>query len=363
MERILSLVVTAVLLHATSSSQANPYALSQSERVDLQKALRADTLLARWASRAGDPVRQYEGFKRDLWRSDSAWNQDQEHVKPFTDLGATRKFELLPLIDYFTSDDSLLGENGVSYLIRTDDATILFDVGLNEKDADPSPLLKNMKRLGVRVEEIDAIVISHPHGDHIGGSARENTFSLSSRQLDLPEMKVLTPIPMTYPGLKPVCSREPIRIAKGVATIGIIACPLFFGSTVEQGLAINVEDRGIVIVSGCGHQTVGKMVQRAERIFGAPPYAILGGFHLPMTEGGRLNPYIKYYVTGRLPWNSLEPADIAGIIDLLKQKNVRLVGISGHDSCDSTIAVFKQAFGNSYVDIAVGKKITIPQGG
>jgi 7,8-dihydropterin-6-yl-methyl-4-(beta-D-ribofuranosyl)aminobenzene 5'-phosphate synthase len=121
----------------------------------------------------------------------------------------------------------------------------------------------------------------------IGASAWENTFSLSSRR----------------------------------------PCPLFLGSTVEQGLAINVEERVTVIVSGCGHSTVGNMVQRAERLPEAPLHGILGGFHLPITDRGRLGRCIEYYVTGRLPWDHLAPADSAGIIDLLKRKNIRLLGI------------------------------------
>ena len=334
--------------------------LSPRELDELHQALKADSVLAQMVEGFGDPVMLYEQFKTNLRADDSLWRYDQEHVKPFLDVGSTRRFEMLPLIDWFSSSDSLVHESGVAYLLRTDDATILFDVGLNRQDADPSPLLMNMERLGVRLEDIDMIVISHPHSDHVGGSKWEDqgSFSLTSHQIPLGHKQVFTPIPMVYPGVEPVYTRQPTRIAKGVATIGVIQRPLFFGETEEQALAIDVEGKGIVIVSGCGHQTIERLLQRTERLFQRPIYALLGGFHLPLTEGRNIHRYYKYFVTGRPPWVFLEAADITNLIGVLKRNGVHVVGVSGHDTCDSTIAMFKSAFGSSYVDIAVGKTVT-----
>jgi 7,8-dihydropterin-6-yl-methyl-4-(beta-D-ribofuranosyl)aminobenzene 5'-phosphate synthase len=359
MKRTFPLLALAILLSAGSHSQTNPFTLSQAERDDLKNAIATDSVMAQWAREMPHPAAVYEDFKRDLWRSDSAWNYDQQHLQPLPDIGTTRRFELLPLIDRLTSDDSLLGESGVSYLIRTDSATILYDVGANARREDPSPLVRNMKRLGVSLGEIDFIVISHPHSDHNGGVG-EGSFALTRGRLDLPQIEVFIPTPMTYPGLNPVCRKEPTRIANGVATIGLIDCPLFIGSTVEQALAVSVEGKGMVIISGCGHETLEKIVARTESLFGHPPYGILGGFHLPTAETGRLNPILKYVVTGRLPWKFLEAGDIVKIIDLLKRKHVRLVGISPHDSSDLTIDLFRKAFDDSYTNIAVGTKVTIP---
>jgi 7,8-dihydropterin-6-yl-methyl-4-(beta-D-ribofuranosyl)aminobenzene 5'-phosphate synthase len=361
MKRILFPFIMLFMVGDIIIAQDKHPTLSKSEVEALTNALSMDSAFSTMVTSAGDPVKLYENFKSNLRTADSLWNYDQEHLSSLRDIGSTKRFELLPLIDWFTSNDSLIGESGVSYLIRTDDATILFDVGLNLHDVDPSPLLRNMKRLGIRLEEIDVIVISHPHGDHIGGKKWEGkgTLSLTSRQIDLGRKRVYTPIPMTYPGLKPVFSQQPTRIAKGVATIGVIACPLFFGSTVEQAVAINVEKRGIVVVSGCGHQTIEKLVRRTERLFDQPIYGLLGGFHLPLTEGRNIRPYLKYFYTGRLPWQPLTRAEVTNIADMLKLKGVQIIGISGHDSCDSTIAIFRNAFGKSYTDIIVGKSVSL----
>ena len=53
---------------------------------------------------------------------------------------------------------------GFSCLIKGTDKTILFDTG-----GDGSILLANMKKLGIDPGEIDLIVLSHIHGDHVGG--------------------------------------------------------------------------------------------------------------------------------------------------------------------------------------------------
>ena len=162
---------------------------------------------------------------------------------------------------------------------------------------------------------------------------------------------------MTYPGLQPEYIPKPTKIAKGVATIGVIPCPLFFANTQEQALAINVKDKGIVIVSGCGHQTIERIIQRTESLFVEPIHALLGGFHLPVTEGRNIHKYYQYFLTNRLPWKPLTVSEVSSMVDLLKKKGVKFVGISGHDSCDSSIDMFKDAYKNSYIDIVVGEKI------
>jgi 7,8-dihydropterin-6-yl-methyl-4-(beta-D-ribofuranosyl)aminobenzene 5'-phosphate synthase len=74
-----------------------------------------------------------------------------------------------PLIDFYTANGGLTGEPGVSFLVRADDCTLLFDVGLNHKKESPSPLVRNMNSLGTSRDGIDAVLISHCHVDHTGG--------------------------------------------------------------------------------------------------------------------------------------------------------------------------------------------------
>ena len=64
-------------------------------------------------------------------------------------LPPVQALEVLPLIDWYAARDGLETESGVSYLVRADDTTILFELGLNRKGEPEPPLLRNMARLGV----------------------------------------------------------------------------------------------------------------------------------------------------------------------------------------------------------------------
>ncbi len=336
--------------------------LTDEELSNLQAALEQDTNLARLVDYFGeDPVRLYENYKMAVHRSDSIWQHDQHALTQFDDFGVTEHLEILPLIDWFTGNESLAGEAGVAYLIRTDQATILFDLGENSQNEDPSPLLKNMEKLGVTIDEIDFIVISHNHGDHTGGGkwSRQKTFSLTDHQLELEDIVVYTPEQMSYPGLEPIHAPAPVKICEGIGTTGVIPAPLFFLEVGEQALLVNLKDKGIVIISGCGHQTMEKLVRRAELLFDEPIYGILGGFHLPISTGRNIGPIYRYVVTGHLPWDPLQREDIEDHVALLKTAGVKIVGISAHDSCDESIAVFRETFRENYRDIIVGRKISL----
>ncbi len=60
---------------------------------------------------------------------------------------------------------------------------------------------------------------------------------------------------------------------------------LFLGRIDEQALAVNVEGKGIVLVVGCGHQTVPRMLHRASQLFDEPIHGIVGGLHYPLPHG------------------------------------------------------------------------------
>jgi phosphoribosyl 1,2-cyclic phosphodiesterase len=65
---------------------------------------------------------------------------------------------------YFTSINS--GSNGNCYYVGNDNEAILVDVGLTCKEVE-----KRINRLGLSINKIKAIFISHEHSDHIKGLA------------------------------------------------------------------------------------------------------------------------------------------------------------------------------------------------
>jgi 7,8-dihydropterin-6-yl-methyl-4-(beta-D-ribofuranosyl)aminobenzene 5'-phosphate synthase len=286
-------------------------------------------------------------------------------VEKIRNIGSTKILEILPLIDWYTDRGDLKGEAGVSYLVKTDESLILFDVGMNKNNEDPSPLLYNMNKLGINPEKIDVIVISHNHMDHTGGFkwSSKKSFSLTSHQSDLGNKRVYTPVPMTYPGLKPVSADQPTIISKGVATTGTLPSYLFLaGWTQEQSLAINVAGKGIVLIVGCGHQTVPRLTERVSQLFNEPIVGIVGGLHYPVTDS-RIRvagiPIQMLFGTGKAPWSFVTMEDVNKNIVVLQKLKLEIVALSPHDSCDASLDTFRKAFPSSFREIKVGKKLVI----
>ena len=280
------------------------------------------------------------------------------------DFGETRALKILPLIDWHTARPELRGEMGVSYLIETDEHRILFDVGRNTEQESPSPLELNMKSLDVGLDSIDTVFISHNHFDHVGGMANQKgqTFSVGLEQVPLPDVRAFVPIPMTYPGLSPIHAAEPTRIGPGLASTGTIPRQLVFGWIDEQALVVQVAGRGGILIVGCGHQTIPKLLQRYDQVFSEPLYGIVGGLHYPVPEG-RLNALglnvQRRLASGDGMFAPLTMDDIESDMNALRARNLGLIGVGGHDSSDDVIAMFADAFGDAYRHVRVGDPIVV----
>jgi len=290
-------------------------------------------------------------------------------IGKITGMGQVDSLTIIPLIEYYSVDDGYRTEEGVSYLIKAGDSTILFDLGYNKKSEHPSPLLLNLQKAGIPLGEIDKIVISHIHRDHIGGNSGEknHTFSLSAGRVILPSIPVYAPgeiSPSEYnpePFVKIV--REPEVIDTGIATNGIYPRSLFLiGYTAEQSLAVNVKDKGIVLIIGCGHQGIDQILKRTEEIFDEPVYGIIGGLHLPV-NGGRVmaGPFNIQNIVGvdRNPLRGIREIDVESAINNIKKVDPQIISLSPHDSSDWTIEKFKEVFGDKYTELSAGKKIRI----
>lgn len=194
---------------------------------------------------------------------------------------------------------------GFAALVEYGGKRVLFDTG-----NDAGIFERNIATLGIDLTRLDAVVISHRHGDHTSGLEyllkvnpdvkiyvpQEATFFKSAIPPDF-----LTPAPGLPRDLRYFGGRDPGEIRSGSpwekANFAIITgrteiLPGFFVMSVqsekpgtmemnELSLAIRTP-RGLVVVVGCSHPGVEKILEQAGKI-DRRLYSVVGGFHLVRT--------------------------------------------------------------------------------
>jgi 7,8-dihydropterin-6-yl-methyl-4-(beta-D-ribofuranosyl)aminobenzene 5'-phosphate synthase len=272
---------------------------------------------------------------------------------------------VLPLVDWCAAREGLATEPGVAYLVQADTTTLLFDLGLNRHGDTHPPLLRNMELLGVDPAAIDAIVISHPHADHLGGFRNQFTRRAIARRGDDPfaGKALYAAVPLRLTGGASIVVTKPRVLAPGVATTGPLPVELFIlGYALEQALVVHVQGKGLILIIGCGHPGVEALVTRAEQVFQLPVYGVIGGLHLPVTDDrARLGPLMPQRLLGtpNPPWRPIRQADLQRTIAVLQGKRIGLVALSAHDSCDASLRAFATAFGTRYRPLRVGEAIEV----
>jgi 7,8-dihydropterin-6-yl-methyl-4-(beta-D-ribofuranosyl)aminobenzene 5'-phosphate synthase len=275
--------------------------------------------------------------------------------------GALDSLAITPLVNWRTAGPQFISEPGVSYLIETDQGRILFDVGFNQKQSSPSPIEHNMRALGLTLKSFDWVFISHLHRDHVGGVdwERRRSFAIGRLQEPLSARRLFAPVTMTYPGLQMEVTAAPRELIPGVATTGAIARQLAIGRADEQALVLNLKGRGLVIVVGCGHQRLDRLLQRVRATFRTPIYAIVGDLHYPIEQGRLFIAGIdaqRRLASGQGILSPITAATVEREIALLR-KEVRRVVVGGHDTGDEALAKFRSAFKDDFVEARVGATV------
>ncbi|MCA1708644.1 MAG: MBL fold metallo-hydrolase [Actinobacteria bacterium] len=226
-----------------------------------------------------------------------------------------------PLLTGGDTDDALRAEHGFSALVTItkggQETRILFDAGRT-----PDGLVENMRRLDLSPGDIDIVVLSHGHWDHVTG------MDGLVGKLGSPNMPVLihpefwTRRRLAFPGQEPielpttsksalqgagfeiVEQRQPSFLLDGSLLVtGEVdrttdferGFPIHEGHRDgewqpdplildDQALVAMLRGHGLVVLTGCGHSGIVNILRYVQKLTGENRiHAVLGGFHL----GGR----------------------------------------------------------------------------
>jgi len=204
----------------------------------------------------------------------------------------------------------LLGEWGLSILIETGAANILFDTGKSIS------VTHNTDSLGVNLNRVDKIVLSHGHYDHTGGLfnvlrrmrkeveivAHPDVWADKYAHREGEEYRYIG-IPFRRQLLESLgatfnLTTKPVKISDNIMTTGEILMKTDFETVApilyvkedggwqpdmvldDQALIITTEP-GLVVILGCAHRGIINTLYQAQQLTGVKKiHTVLGGAHL-----------------------------------------------------------------------------------
>ena len=270
------------------------------------------------------------------------------------------KPQITILYDAFGKDSAMQKDWGYAALVEYGGKRILFDSGNN-----PEVFAQNAKAKSIDLSKLDFVVMSHRHGDHMGGLAYllkvnpkvkiyapKEGFGVYGADLPSSFYRKDSSLPSEqryYGGAPPDLMRfgsawpganfqlvdKTVEIASDIYLISLVSDKPGTLELHELSLAIKAPD-GMVLVVGCSHPGIDKIVEAASTI-DPRIHLIVGGFHLVVATD----------------------ADIQKIVTALHDTfNVHYLA-PGHCTGEPAFTALKRAFGDRYLYAGLGTTLAL----
>ena len=281
--------------------------------------------------------------------------------------GQSSAGQITVLYDAFGKTSTMTKDWGFAALVEYGGKRILFDTGNNAEI-----FAHNVEAKGIDLRQLDFAIVSHRHGDHtsglnhllkvnptvkiyapqenfgVFGAALPSTFYKRNETLpaDMRYFDGKPPDTLRFGSPWPEANFTWITKTTEVAPgFHLILLNGTWGADLEVkeiSLAIDTPD-GIVLIVGCSHPTIEKIVEAAKNAINKPIHLVLGGLHL-------------------LPAKDDQISSIA--VSLHDNWGVRYLA-PVHCTGEPAFAILKQTFGDHYVyaglgtTVLLGPKVTV----
>jgi len=171
---------------------------------------------------------------------------------------------------------------GFSCLVDLGRRKILFDTG-----ADSQAFFSNLQKLNIQCDEITDVVFSHKHSDHVAG------FDEIIGKLKK-ESRLFLPKKFPFKKILHTIHTEIVEDFKEIDS-GIYSLVLKGGFFLyEQALIIETR-KGLVVITGCAHPGIVRLLQETQQRLKQPIYLVLGGFHLFRNKQSQVDEIVNQF--------------------------------------------------------------------
>ena len=232
--------------------------------------------------------------------------------------------EIITLIENKEGICGLQNEFGLSFLIKGENKTFIFDTGKTGE------FIKNADKLNINLKDVKDMVLSHSHFDHTGGVKTftekcNSDYTLHVNKTFFEEKHRITEVIHEFLGNNfdekyllnhgvkiHYLENDEYKISKNITlhtnfkSINNFETPTryYFRKIYDNYILDNMEDeiaavmetkKGLLIICGCSHIGIANIVENIRLRTGKKIYGIAGGLHLTKASDERMNAVLNYF--------------------------------------------------------------------